>query len=114
MTKKSLIMALGSTFLFLVLTSPPCLAASLQWPKSITILVSGGMTSGSYVGTIAWASVMEKETGMKVRVVPEAVFNKRSRDVKSGRALFQQDGMQAIARQIEALPHIRNHKDSLN
>ena len=57
-------------------------STEFQWPERMAVVSSTGI--GEAVN-IAWASPLEEDTGMKVRVVPEASLMLRFKWLKEGR-----------------------------
>ena len=63
-------------------TAPAPTPTGFQWPERMAVVSSTGI--GEAVN-IAWASPLEEDTGMKVRVVPEASLMLRFKWLKEGR-----------------------------
>ena len=59
-------------------------APAWDWPKSLTIAVQA-QESPMYAISVGWSSVLEKETGMKVRVTFEEIGSLRLRYIGKGR-----------------------------
>jgi TRAP transporter TAXI family solute receptor len=71
-------------------------ASAYQWPNALRI-ATPAMGSNSYNVDLAWANLMEKETGMKVRLLPEESTSSKWATVKSGRFDMIQDTLGYIA-----------------
>ncbi|MEW6141572.1 MAG: TAXI family TRAP transporter solute-binding subunit [Chloroflexota bacterium] len=56
-------------------------AAPWQWPKTINIISSGGV---GLAAAVAWAAIMDKDTGMAIRVVDESNVLLRFKWVRDG------------------------------
>jgi len=61
-----------------------------EWPKLLKI-ASPAMGSNSYNVDLAWANLIEKQTGMKVRLLPEESTSSKWATVKSGQFDMIQD-----------------------
>ena len=62
----------------------PVSAQSYKWPKSFTISVQS-QQSPMYAVSVGWSSVMEKQTGMKLRVTAVEIGSQRLRSVATGK-----------------------------
>jgi TRAP transporter TAXI family solute receptor len=56
----------------------------VKWPVSLPIGVPF-VGSASYAGTVAWATAMERSTGMKIRVTPIPSWTEMMRGLKQGK-----------------------------
>jgi len=79
--------------------SPP--ASAWQWPDILTIATTGTATSG-YAQTLAWGSLLEEQTKMKVRVIPSDNYVERARAHKAGQYIFSINTITEVFTQIEA------------
>ena len=77
---------LVSLFLFSVFSAAtPGAAAEYKWPKTLNV-VSLGVGTSSYVVTVGWGHLIEKATGMKLRVTPLESRAEHLRWLKNGNA----------------------------
>jgi len=72
-----------------------------EWPK-IYIVNTTSSTSSAYSQTLAWATVVEKDAGMTVRLLPEDSNNTKFRRVKNGEVNSMYDTITDTANLIEA------------
>lgn len=75
------------TAIFLVaslVATNPVSAEAYKWPKSFTISVQS-QQSPMYAVSVGWSSVMEKQTGMKLRVTAVEIGSQRLRSVATGK-----------------------------
>jgi TRAP transporter TAXI family solute receptor len=63
--------------------TPPAEEAVWEWPRSF-VISTFGLGSWGYALTVAWGTVMEEETGMKVRALPEDNTQVRDRWLREG------------------------------
>jgi len=71
-----------------------------RWPDQIIIAASGGSGMAKYV---SWTSMLEKDTGVAVRVIPEEASVQRFMDVQHGKMLMLKGGKSEIANMIEGI-----------
>jgi len=77
---------IGFAFIMLFFIIEFSISTSLlawEWPKELTIGTTG-LGTGTYAQTLAWGSVLEEKTGMKVRVRPTDNYAERQRAHKAG------------------------------
>lgn len=92
---KRAVLALFFSVVFLI-TSAALYADSYDWPKALKI-ATPAMGSNSYNVDLAWANLLEKKTGMKVRLLPEESTSSKWANVKAGRFDMIQDTFGYIA-----------------
>ncbi len=71
-----------------------------QWPNHVHIAAPGQSGLAKYV---SWASIMEADTGMAIRVVPEADTSKCMSYIKNGEMLLSSASTSALSNVIEAV-----------
>jgi uncharacterized protein len=71
-----------------------------QWPEQVHIAAPGQSGLAKYV---SWASIMEANTGMAIRVVPEADPGKCMRYLKDGKMLLSSASKSSLSNVIEAV-----------
>jgi len=71
-----------------------------QWPEQVHIAASGQSGLAKYV---SWASIMEADTGMPIRVIPEADPGKCMRYLKDGEMFLSSASKSALRNVIEAI-----------
>ena len=76
----SLSMILG---LVIFRPSSQALSSEYKWPSTLSI-GAPSIGTASYAGTVAWATVMDKMTGMKIRVTPQVSWAEMERNLKHG------------------------------
>jgi len=67
------------------------------------MLLGDSIQGTMYTTTIAWTPIMEKSTGMKIRVIPEDSDAIRFRMVQHGEALTTSEGLSAVGLAIEGI-----------
>lgn len=75
--------------------------SAFSWP-SIFVVNTTSSTSSAYSQTLAWATVIEKDTGMAVRLLPEDSNNTKFRRVKLGEVNCMYDTITDVANLLEA------------
>lgn len=75
--------------------------AEFKWP-SIFIVNTTSSTSSAYSQTLAWATVVEKDAGMTVRLLPEDSNNTKFRRVNNGEVDCMYDTITDVANLVEA------------
>ena len=75
--------------------------STFSWP-SIFVVNTTSSTSSAYSQTLAWATVVEKDTGMAVRLLPEDSNNTKFRRVKLGEVNCMYDTITDVANLLEA------------
>lgn len=70
-------------FIVIFWTYSHALSSQVKWPRSLSIGVPF-VGSASYAATVAWATVIEKSTGMKIRVTPVPSWTEMLRNLKQG------------------------------
>jgi len=71
-----------------------------QWPKQMVIASSGGSGLAKY---LSWTTMLEQDTGVTVRIVPEEASVQRFINVQRGEMLLVKGGKSEIANMIEAI-----------
>ncbi len=71
-----------------------------QWPDRLHVAAAG---SSGMVKYVSFLSAMEADTGMQIRVIPEASGVNRARDVKQGVMFMVTVGKSSLRNEIEAL-----------
>jgi TRAP transporter TAXI family solute receptor len=74
-------------------------ASGWQWPRTLIITSGGGSGLAKYV---SWTTMMEKDTGMSIRVVPEENSIQRFMSVQYGKAFLVKGGKRELGNVIEA------------
>ncbi len=74
-------------------------ASGWQWPRTLIISSGGGSGLAKYV---SWTTIMEKDTGMSIRVVPEENSIQRFMSVQTGKAFLVKGGKRELGNVIEA------------
>jgi TRAP transporter TAXI family solute receptor len=80
--------------------SIPTSSSAWEWPSTFTILTTGTAT-GTYGQTISWASILEEQTKMKVRVIPGDNYVERARSHKAGQGILSANTVTEVFTQIE-------------
>jgi len=84
MIKKWLLVFFSMVFLAFLTSIPLALAApAWKWPGEL-LIGTPAVGSGSHASTSGWGAIMEKMTGMKVRVIPEGSEGARMRRLIAG------------------------------
>jgi TRAP transporter TAXI family solute receptor len=97
-TRKSIFIVLSVVALIF---SASLLAAAWQWPSTFTIATTGTATA-TYAQTVSWASFLEEQTKMKVRVIPADNYVERARSHKAGQSILSANTPTEVFTQIEA------------
>jgi len=71
-----------------------------QWPREIHISAGGSTGMAKYV---SWAAIMEKDTGMSIRIVPEENSVQRFKNVQTQQMLMTKGGKTEYANVVEAI-----------
>lgn len=79
--------------------SPQTTASGWQWPRTLIITSGGGSGLAKYV---SWTTLMEKDTGVSIRVVPEENSIQRYIQVQTGKAFLVKGGKRELGNVIEA------------
>ena len=81
-------------------TQPEGAVHEWQWPEQVHIAAPGQSGLAKYV---SWASIMEADTGMAVRVIPEADPGRCMRYLKDGEMFLSSASKSALGNMIEAV-----------
>jgi hypothetical protein len=73
--------------------------ADYEWPKIVYLSASGSSGMAKYV---SWTSLLENDTGMKVRVIPEENSVSRYEAIASGKMFIAKAGKREMANVLEA------------
>lgn len=95
---KSAFIALSVAALILSVSLP---AFAWQWPSTFTISTTGTATA-TYAQTVSWASLLEEQTKMKVRVIPADNYVERARAHKAGQSILSANTPTEVFTQVEA------------
>ncbi|HOE17884.1 MAG TPA: TAXI family TRAP transporter solute-binding subunit [Syntrophorhabdaceae bacterium] len=95
---KSIFIALSAVALIFSLSLP---AFAWQWPSTFTISTTGTATA-TYAQTVSWASFLEEQTKMKVRVIPADNYVERARAHKAGQSILSANTPTEVFTQVEA------------
>lgn len=95
---KSIFILLSIVAFIFFLYSP---AFTWQWPSTFVISTTGTGTA-SYGQTISWASLLEEQTKMRVRVVPTDNYVERARSHKMGQSILANNTITEVFTQVEA------------
>ncbi|MBM4332753.1 MAG: hypothetical protein FJ117_16330 [Deltaproteobacteria bacterium] len=89
MIKKWLVVFSSVAFLaFLLASIPHAMAqATYKWPGDL-LITTPAVGTGSHASTAAWGSIMERMTGMKVRVLPDNSEGSRMQRLIGGEVLL--------------------------
>jgi TRAP transporter TAXI family solute receptor len=85
--------------ILIISVSPP--ASAWQWPSTFAITTTGTATAG-YAQTLSWGSLLEEQTGMKVRVIPSDNYAERARAHKAGQSVLSINTITEVFTQCEA------------
>jgi TRAP-type uncharacterized transport system substrate-binding protein len=108
--KRRLVLALTSLVLVLVAAATAfsgCTSGGTttptgewKWPDVVYVTAQGQSGMAKYV---SWTSIMEADTGMSIRVIPESSALKEVQNLKSGKMFLGSGSKSAMRNQIEAL-----------